>query len=353
MARTIFMLDLDAFFCSVEEIYDYRLKNIPFAIANVTENGLISESHSIISTSNYEARKYGVKSAMHVYDAIKLCKNLKLVPANMERYIDASKRFLNLITTTYTNKYEQTSIDDYYLDVTELLPMYHDNPLILAAQIQDLVYKRLKLSVSIGISNVKSLAKIACDFNKPRGITTLYPSEITTKLFNLSIDKINGVGKKRIIQFHNLGIRKVLDFYNYKDHKKLKSIFGAFYNHLMSLINVSIENDDQVIDKYNESKQISRTHTYSLSSSDFDELKIKLHNVINELLDEVNFDEIKPKQITLKLRYEKHKITSKTKTLFDQSTINNVNIYSYALELFLDLWNENPIKGIAISLGKL
>ena len=133
----------------------------------------------------------------------------------------------------------------------------------------------------------------------------------------------------------------------------IKSIFGAFYNHLMSLINVSIENDDQVIDKYNESKQISRTHTYSLSSSDFDELKIKLHNVINELLDEVNFDEIKPKQITLKLRYEKHKITSKTKTLFDQSTINNVNIYSYALELFLDLWNENPIKGIAISLGKL
>ena len=104
---------------------------------------------------------------------------------------------------------------------------------------------------------------------------------------------------------------------------------------------------------YNESKQISRTHTYSLASSDFDEIKIKLHNVINELLDEVNFDEIKPKQITLKLRYEKHKITSKTKTLFDQSTINSVNVYSYALELFLDLWNENPIKGIAISLGKL
>lgn len=353
MARTIFMLDLDAFFCSVEEIYDYSLKNIPFAIANVTENGLISESHSIISTSNYEARKFGVKSAMHVYDAIKLCKNLKLIPVNMERYVDASKRFINLIASTYTNKYEQTSIDDYYLDVTELLPMYHNNPLILAAQIQDLVYKRLQLSVSIGISNIKSLAKIACDFNKPHGISTLYPSEIPTKLFNLPIDKINGVGKKRIIQFHNLGIRKVVDFYNYKDHKKLKSIFGSFYNHLMDLINVSIENDDCVIDKYNEFKQISRTHTYSLASADFDELKVKLRNVVQDLVDEIDFSQIKPKQVTLKLRYEKHKVNSKTKTLFDESVVNDTNIYSYALELFLDLWNENPIKGIAISLGKL
>lgn len=337
MAKTIFMLDLDAFFCSVEEIYDYSLKSIPFAIANVTENGLISESHSIISTSNYEARKYGVKSAMHVYDAIKLCKNLKLIPVNMERYVNASKRFINLITTMYTNKYEQTSIDDYYLDVTEMLPMYHNNPLILAAQIQDLVYKRLQLSVSIGISSVKSLAKIACDLNKPHGISTLYPSEIPTKLFNLQIDKISGVGKKRIIQFHNLGIRKVIDFYNYKDHKKLKSIFGSFYNHLMSLINVSIKDDDLVIDKYNESKQISRTHTFSLASSDFDELKIKLRNVVQDLVTEIDFNGIKPKQITLKLRYEKHKITSKTKTLSDDFVINNINIYSYALELFLDL----------------
>ncbi|MDE7221915.1 MAG: hypothetical protein K2N40_01435, partial [Ureaplasma sp.] len=229
MAKTIFMLDLDAFFCSVEEVYDYSLKKIPFAIANVTENGSISEVHSIISTSNYEARKYGVKSAMHVYDALKLCKNLKLIPINMKRYVDASNRFINLITSTYTKKYEQTSIDDYYLDVTDLLPMYHNNPLILAVQIQNLVYQKLQLSVSIGISNVKSLAKIACDFNKPHGISTLYPSEISTKLFNLSIDKINGVGKKRVIQFNNLGIKKVIDFYYYKNHKKLKSIFGAFY----------------------------------------------------------------------------------------------------------------------------
>ena len=337
MAKTIFMLDLDAFFCSVEEVYDYSLKQIPFAIANVTENGSISEVHSIISTANYEARKYGVKSAMHVYDALKLCKNLKLIPANIQRYSDASNRFINLITSTYTKKYEQTSIDDYYLDVTDLLPMYHNNPLILATQIQNLVYKKLQLSVSIGISSVKSLAKIACDFNKPHGISTLYPSEIPTKLFNLSIDKISGVGKKRAIQFNNLGIKKVIDFYNYKNHKKLKSIFGSFYQHLIDLINVTIKDDDCIINRYNESKQISRTHTFSLSFVDFDDLKIKLDNVVKELVDDVNFDEIKPKQISLKLKYEKHKITSKTKTLTNGLVIDSKNIYSYALELFLDL----------------
>ena len=164
--KTILHIDIDAFFASVEEMYDNTLKNKPIAVTG------IHSKRSVISCPNYIARGYGVKSAMPVFIAKQKCKNLILVPHHFSRYEHYSNIFMSLIRTNVSNKIEIMSIDECFVDITHLCNATY-NSFDIAKKIQRLVYKKLGLSISIGISYNKFLAKMASDLKKPMGIVSI------------------------------------------------------------------------------------------------------------------------------------------------------------------------------------
>lgn len=171
----IFHIDIDAFFCSAEELFNPHLKNIPFAIAG-------QGTHAIISTCNYLARQYGIRSAMNATTAKQLCPNITFIDPHHDRYGTISEKFFNLLRNKFTNNIEPMSIDECFLDATDIIQYFHNNPVILATEIQKTVLENLGLSISIGISNNKFLAKMATDLNKPMGISKIFPEEVRQKL---------------------------------------------------------------------------------------------------------------------------------------------------------------------------
>ncbi|MCQ3914676.1 MAG: hypothetical protein MJ201_02645 [Mycoplasmoidaceae bacterium] len=176
MKKTIFHIDLDAFFCSCEEVMNPKLKGKPFVVSG-------RNKRSVISCASYPARKFGVKAAQPIYMGLNKYPGLTVVPGHYELYDKMSMDFFNYIKKHYSNICEEMSIDECFLDVTQALKHYKNDPVLMAKHLQSTVKKTLGLSVSIGISYNKFLAKMATDLNKPFGITTvLTKQEIKQKI---------------------------------------------------------------------------------------------------------------------------------------------------------------------------
>ena len=205
MARVLFHIDLNSFFASAEEIKNPDLKGKPVAVGSLSSRG-------VLSTANYEARKYGVHSAMPLFQAQKLCPELIVVSGDYEYYRKLSNDFFNYLRT-FSTLLEPMSIDECFLDVTEVIKKYK-RPLDLAVQIQQGVLEHIGLSCSIGVASTRFLAKMASDMRKPMGITVLRKSELSSKLWPLDISKMNGIGAKTVPLLREKGIETIGDFVN-------------------------------------------------------------------------------------------------------------------------------------------
>jgi DNA polymerase-4 len=171
--KTIFHIDMNSFFPSVEELLNPALKGKPVIVA-------ANNRRSVVSSANYEARKYGVKSAMPLYRALLLCPKAKLVEPHFEYYEKYHNEFISLIKEKFTKEVEVASIDECYIDATKLVK--RTSIMKVALSIQNAIKNKLGLNCSIGISNNKFLAKMASKFKKPLGITMLYKEDLPTKL---------------------------------------------------------------------------------------------------------------------------------------------------------------------------
>ena len=187
MASVLFHIDLNAFFANAEMLRHPEYKGKPLAIGSLS-------SRSVLATANYEARKFGVHSAMPVFQAKEKCPGLVIVPGDYEYYRKLSSRFFAYLRR-YSDKLEPLSIDECFLDVTEQIKKY-PRPLDMAVQIQQGVLKEIGLSCSIGVGPNRFLAKMASDMKKPMGITVLRKSEIRNKLWPLPIEQMYGSGKR-------------------------------------------------------------------------------------------------------------------------------------------------------------
>ena len=185
-ARVIFHIDMNAFFASCELIKRPYLKDKPFAI------GVRYSSKGVLSTSNYVARKYGVYSAMSVSMALKKCPNLIILDCDYNYYVECSKSFFRIIYE-YTDKVEPASIDEAFIDVTDI----NMHPLEFAKLLQKRIYDECKLPSSIGIGPTLFLAKMASDMKKPMGITVVRIRDIAKKIFPLDLSDMFGIGKKQ------------------------------------------------------------------------------------------------------------------------------------------------------------
>ncbi|MDE8038924.1 DNA polymerase IV, partial [Erysipelothrix rhusiopathiae] len=187
MAQVIFHIDINAFYASAHLITDSSLYGKPVVVCS-------NQRGSVVTTASYEARSFGVNSAMPLAHAKRLCPNLEVIEVDFELYQELSVKFMNIIRS-YSAVMQPASIDECYVDMTEVIKKY-EKPLDLAVEIQKNIWEALRLPISIGVAPNKFLAKMASDMQKPRGITVLRIREVSQKLWPLSIESMYGIGKK-------------------------------------------------------------------------------------------------------------------------------------------------------------
>ena len=217
--RKIIHIDMDCFFAAVEMRDNPALRDIPIAI------GGSRVQRGVISTANYPARKFGVRSAMPTGMALKLCPHLTLLPGRFEAYREASHH-IREIFSRYTSLIEPLSLDEAYLDVSDS-PHCHGSATLMAQEIRQTIFKELALTASAGVAPVKFLAKIASDLNKPDGQFVLTPAEVPAFLKTLPLSKIPGVGKVSVAKLESMGLRTCEDVQN-SDLAMLLKRFGKF-----------------------------------------------------------------------------------------------------------------------------
>ncbi|MDA7694002.1 DNA polymerase IV [Flavobacteriaceae bacterium] len=332
--RKIIHIDMDAFFASVEELDDPKLLGKAIAVGG--------GSRGVVAAASYEARKFGVRSAMSSVIAQKLCPHLIFVKPRFERYKEISNQ-IRSIFLEYTPLVEPLSLDEAYLDVSE-----YPSATLVAEEIRRKIKKKTGLSASAGISINKFLAKIASDWNKPDGQKTLPPEEVLDFLERLDVKKFHGIGKKTKLKMYKLGI------YTGKDLKAqtledLSSHFGkagGYYYQVVRGIHLS------PVKPHRTPKSVGAERTFekNLSSELF--LEDKLQNIAAILEKRLSKNKVAGKTITLKIKYSDFKqlTRSKTGTLYLSS---QALIFEQAKELLYQEKLLNSVRLIGISISNL
>lgn len=300
--RKIIHVDMDAFYASVEQLDDPSLRGKPVAVGGGGKRG-------VVSAASYEARKFGVKSAMSGVLAKQKCPHLIFVRPRFERYKEISAQ-IREIFFAYTDLVEPLSLDEAYLDVTE---NKKGNPSasLIAQEIRQQIWENLELRASAGISINKFIAKVASDINKPNGQKTINPEEVITFLEELSVNKFYGVGKVTAAKMHNLGIFTGLDLKK-KSLEELTKLFGksgGFYYNIVRGIHHSKVKPNRV----RKSIAAERTFFDNISSEIF--MLEKLSKIAEELEKRMVKSETKGKTITVKIKYSDFTQQTRSKTI--------------------------------------
>lgn len=247
--RKIIHVDMDCFFAAVEMRDDPSLRDIPIAI------GGSRVQRGVISTANYPARKYGVRSAMPTATALRLCPHLKLLPGRFDAYKEASQQ-IRAIFTRYTPLIEPLSLDEAYLDVTDS-EHCQGSATLMAQAIRAEILRETGLTASAGIAPIKFLAKIASDMNKPDGQYVITPQAMPDFLLTLPLSKIPGVGKVATKKLEEMGLHTCADVQQ-ADLAQLLKRFGKFGRVLWERSN-GIDDRDVVVERERKSLGVERT----------------------------------------------------------------------------------------------
>ena len=292
---------MDSFYASVEIAEKPHLRNKPVAVAGS------SETRGVVTTCNYEARKFGVRSAMPSVTAKKICPNIIFIPVHMEKYRNISKE-IHKIFKCYTKIIEPISLDEAYLDVS--LSKYCDgDPALMASQIRSKIFNDLKITASAGVAPNKFLSKIASEWNKPNGQYCISLNMIDKFMFGLPVRKIIGVGDKTEKKLNSIGVETCGDLQNIS-LVDLKSNFGKFGSTLYDLCR-GIDNRDVVSDRASKSLSVEDTYEIDLKSRANCELELmRIFKKLQKRLGEEKYIGKKIKSCFIKVKYNDFKTSS-------------------------------------------
>ncbi|MEF3078127.1 DNA polymerase IV [Winogradskyella poriferorum] len=337
--RKIIHVDMDAFYASVEQMDNPELKGKPIAVGGGGKRG-------VISAASYEARKFGVKSAMSGRLAEKLCPELIFVRPRFERYKEISNR-VRKIFFDYTDLVEPLSLDEAYLDVTENkigLP----SATLIAKKIRQRIYEEVGLTASAGISINKFIAKVASDYNKPNGQKTVNPEDVLKFLEDLDIRKFYGVGKVTAEKMYQKGIFTGNDLkaksLEYLDENFGKS--GRYYYYIVR----GIHNSEVKPNRIRKSLAAERTFSENLSSEVF--MLEKLDHIAEEVSRRLEKSKVAGKTITLKIKYSDFTLQTRSKTLPYFVSDKSI-ILETSKELLYQEKLNNSVRLLGISLSNL
>lgn len=306
--KKIIHIDMDAFFVSVEIRDNPSLENKAVAVGGKLN------SRSVLSTCNYNAREYGVRSAMPTSVALRKCPHLVIVPGRMDAYKKVSAH-LKEIFQRYTSIIEPLSLDEAFLDVTNC-KLFNGSATLIALDIRESIHRELGLTASAGIAPLKFLAKVASDYNKPNGQFVITPEQVHSFIANLPLYKISGVGKVTYEKLKSHGFEFGRDIQN-TDESMIKNHLGKFgkvlYQRCQGI-------DDRKIEPTRIRKSVGVERTFSVDIDDINLLKkVLLEKLIPELKkrSEKYINSQKIKKIGVKVKFSDFQQTTKDYSFFD------------------------------------
>jgi DNA polymerase-4 len=286
----ILHLDMDAFFASVEQIDDPRLKGTCVIVGGRSDR-------SVVSTASYEARKFGVHSAMPVYQARRLCPQAAFIAPRMDRYRELSGRIMAVLRD-FSPLVQPVSIDEAYVDITGCQRLFGP-PQAIGRRIKEAIFKQVSLTASVGIAPNKFLAKIASDMNKPDGLTLIAPEAVDGFVASLPVEKVPGVGKVMAESLHRLGVRCLGDVRRLPE-RILTNRLGNFGKHLSRL---ACGIDLSPVTASRRHKSVSAEQTLAADTSDRFQLKALLLQQAQEVGRELRNIGMRAKTVTLKIKF--------------------------------------------------
>ena len=335
--RKVIHVDMDAFYASVEQMDHPELKGLPLAVGGSSKRG-------VVSAASYEARKFGVRSAISGALAKKLCPDLIFVPPRFERYKEISAK-IRAVFFDYSDLVEPISLDEAYLDVTTNKKGIQSASLI-ATEIRARIKAEIGLTASAGVSINKFVAKVASDYNKPDGQKTVPPEEILEFLETLDIRQFHGIGKVTAKKMYDLGVFTGLDL-KQKSLAFLRENFGksgAYYFNIVRGIHSSSVKPNRT----RKSLAAERTFSKNLSSEIF--LVDKLDQISTEVSKRLKRINIAGKTLTLKIKYSDFSLQTRSKTLPFYISEKELILEHSKLLLFQErLQNSVRLVGISIS----
>ncbi|MEP0713993.1 DNA polymerase IV [Algoriphagus sp.] len=336
--RKIIHVDMDAFYASVEQLDHPEWRGKPLVVGGNAARG-------VIAAASYEARKFGVHSAMPSILAARKCPQLIFAPARFDRYKEISSQ-IREVFHEYTDLVEPLSLDEAFLDVTENKKGLK-SAILIAKQIRQMIYERTGLNASAGVSYNKFLAKIASDLNKPNGQAVILPEEAEEFLEKLPIKKFFGIGKVTTEKMGSLGIHNGKDLkqfsLQYLTRKFGKS--GIHYFNIVRGIHLSEVQPHRI------RKSISAENTFERDLSEDEELRLELRNIYDELIRRIKKSGINGRTVTLKIKFSD--FTQQTRSKTQEQYPNEELIWHIAQELLTQEPFDKSIRLLGLGLSNL
>jgi DNA polymerase-4 len=336
--RIIAHVDMDAFYASIEIRDDPSLEGKPVVVGGSGEN------RGVVSAASYEARKFGIHSAMPMARAERLCPQLVRVPVNFSKYRAVSKQILGILSS-FSPTIEPLSLDEAFLDLTGTERSLGD-PRSVGGKIKERIREETGCTASVGIAPVKFVAKIASDHEKPDGLVVVEPGRIEEFLHPLPISELWGVGPRTRSALADMGIRTIGAIAR-ADRRLLASRFGLHGQHLHELARGRDER--RVVPDW-EAKSYSHEQTFPKDLTDGDLLEGILLDQAIRVSRRLRRDGVGGKTVELKLRYHDFSTLSRRLTL-GGSTSDADEIYRVARHLFWSTWNEEPVRLVGVGVS--
>jgi DNA polymerase IV (DinB-like DNA polymerase) len=341
--RITFHVDMDSFFASVEVRERPEVKGLPVVVGSDPKGG---SGRGVVSTCSYEARKYGIHSAMPISQAYKLCPDAAFVPVNMKLYARVSANIMEILTG-FAEKFQQVSVDEAYLIPRPEIRNFEEAAMY-ALRIKDEVNKQERITCSVGIGPNKLISKIASGYQKPDGLTLVRPEDVRDFLFPLNVSKIPGIGEKTTETLKVMGITKVEELANC-DVQLLSERFGKMglrMKQMASGLDFGEVKDREGV------KSISRHGTFEEDTSD----PLKISESLEMLVRSVHSNLVKHrflfKTVTLTIRFEDFSTYTRSKT----SPIWTSDIFvikRIAVQLLSEFLGRQKIRLVGIGVTKL
>lgn len=341
MSKVILHIDLNAFFAACEVLRNPTLKGKPLIVGGANRRG-------IVSTASYEARKYGIHSAMPTYKALRLCPNLIIKEPDFKLYHHYSSLFFNYLKDHVSPLLEVASIDECYIDATERLKN-NRNPIGFIKELQQTLLQEIGLGCSIGVAPTKFLAKMASNYKKPLGITIYRRRELANTLWKLPINEMYGIGKATAPRLLALDIKTIGDLATTED-PEVKKLLGKSFFTFKEWANG--RGSDEVIAEEEDPKSIGHSSTFMFDTENYEEISALFKEMSNSVSERAKREGKVGLTIQIVMRYYNFENVNRSVTL-NKPTNNAITIFYEAMKLFDKNYKDEPLRLVGVTLQNL
>lgn len=336
--RWIMHVDMDAFYASVEILDNPDLKDLPVIVGGRSARG-------VVSTCSYEARKFGVHSAMPLFEARRLCPHGVYLPVRPHRYAEISGKIMAIFRET-SPLVEQLSIDEAFLDLTGMERL--GGAETIAHQVQDRIQEELKLSASVGLAPNKFLAKLASDMDKPHGFVKITPGEAEAMLAPMPVTKIFGIGRSAEDKLKQFGIEKIGQLAS-ADVAILRKVFGINAEQVKRL---ALGLDDRPVVNEEEAKSIGKENTFDYDLTDFESCRDEVLDLSGQVGWRLRRENLAGHTVTLKVKFADFHTITRSST-GDRLIAWDEEIFSLAEQMLRKINVKPGVRLLGVSVSNL